>query len=220
MIDSNTPLDMRLINSSTMIVAGPTQAGKTTFVKSLLENAHWILKNGIGSGKIYWVCSEKPIDDNYNPTYDYIEGVPDDFDFVDKNSVVVIDDLMQEVKESVAITSLFTKVSHHKKVFVVYITQNFFNQSKEEITRRRNCQYIVLFKNPSDTRQIQTIGAQMYPESVKLLPKAYKDAVSSKPHGYLMLDLRQETPEILRLRARILPHELPMIVYKQVRFRK
>jgi hypothetical protein len=57
----------------------------------------------------------------------------------------------------------------------------------------------------------------MFPDQPRLLPAAYKDAVSTKPHGYLMLDLRQETPEALRLRTNILPHELPMIVYKQPR---
>jgi len=212
----DAPLDMRMINSSVMIVAGPTQAGKTTFVIKFLDAAHWILKNGVESGKIYWICNEKPVGKNYNPKYDYIEGVPDDFSFVEKNSVVVIDDLMQEVKESAIVTSLFTKLSHHKNVFVIYITQNFFNQSKEEVTRRRNCQYIVLFKNPADVRQIQIIGSQMFPEQPKLLPKANKDAVDAKPHGYLMIDLRQETPDALRIRSHILPHELPMVVYKQV----
>ena len=65
-------------------------------------------------------------------------------------------------------------------------------------------------------RQIQIIGSQMFPEQPKLLPKANKDAVDAKPHGYLMIDLRQETPDALRIRSHILPHELPMVVYKQV----
>ena len=210
----NTPLDMRLINSSVMIIAGPSQAGKTTFVNNLLKNAHLILRNEIS--KVYWISNEKPTGINYHSEYDYIEGIPDDFSFVKTNSIVVIDDLMQEVKECKAITSLFTKLAHHRNAFIIYITQNFFNQSKEELTRRRNCQYIVLFKNPADVRQIRTIGSQMFPERSKLLPAIYKDAVSSRPHGYMLLDLRQETPEILRLRSHILPHELPMIVYKQV----
>ena len=173
-----------------------------------------MLRDGVN--KIYWICYERPLH-SYNTAWTYIEGVPDDFHFVENNSVVVLDDLMEEARQCSQVTALFTKVSHHKNVFVIYITQNFFNQSKEEITRRRNCQYIVLFKNPADTRQIQIIGGQMFPEQVRLLPAAYKDAVSVKPHGYLMLDIRQETPEALRLGTNVLPHELPMVVYKQVR---
>ena len=128
------PLDMRFVNSSAMIVAGPTQAGKTTFVKHFLKNAHLILQNGIGSGKIYWICHERPLQ-NYNRNYTYIEGVPDDFSFVENNSVLVLDDLMDEAKQSSHVTALFTKVSHHKNVFIIYITQNLYNLSKEEVTR-------------------------------------------------------------------------------------
>jgi uridine kinase len=206
---------MRIINSSAMIVAGPSQAGKTTFVNNLVSNAHLILKNKVS--KIHWICNEKPTGDDYHAEYDYIEGVPDDFSFVEKNSIIIIDDLMQEVRESTAITSLFSRVAHHKNAFIIYITQNYFNPSEEERTRRRNCHYTVLFKNPADARQIRTVGSNMFPEQPKLLPAAYRDAVSSTPHGYIFLDLRQETPEILRLRSRILPHELPMVVYKRIR---
>ena len=196
-----------------MIIVGPTQAGKTTFVNNLLANTNLMFRERIN--KIYWVCNERPIH-QFNPHYDYIEGVPDDFSFVEENSVVVLDDLMEEAKESGQVSNLFTKVSHHKNVFVIYISQNFYQCSKQEITRRRNCQYVVLFKNPADSRQIQIIGGQMFPENARLLPAVYRDAVRGKAHGYLFIDLRQETPEFLRIRTDVLPHELPMTVYKQI----
>lgn len=56
----------------------------------------------------------------------------------------------------------------------------------------------------------------MYPTQPRLLPAVFQNAVNRKAHGYLMIDLRQETPEILRLRSNILLHELPMVVYKQL----
>ena len=56
----------------------------------------------------------------------------------------------------------------------------------------------------------------MYSTQPRLLPAVFQAAVNAKPHGYIMIDLRQETPEILRLRTSILPHELPMVVYKQL----
>ena len=156
----NKPLDMHLINASSMIVAGPTQAGKTTFVNNLLKNCQVMFKNEIL--KIYWICNERPMH-NYDPNYEYIEGIPEDFSFVGNNSIIVLDDLMCEAKDCGLVTSLFTKIAHHRNTFIIYITQNFYAQSKEEVTRCRNCQYIVLFKNPADVRQIQFIGTQMYP---------------------------------------------------------
>ena len=145
----------------------------------------------------------------------FIEGLPEDFDFIQPNSIIVIDDLMNEAKDNIAVTNLFTRVTHHKNVFVIFITQNFFTQCKEGISRRRNCQYIVLFKNPADSTEIRTISNKMYPGNPKFLIRAYKDATSRHAYGYLLLDLRQETPEALRVRTSILPHELPMMVYKQ-----
>ena len=35
--------------------------------------------------------------------------------------------------------------------------------------------------------------------------EAYQDA-TTKPHGYLVADLKQSTPEILRYRTKIFPH--------------
>ena len=206
-------IDARLINSSSMIIAGPTQAGKTTFVHGLLNVRHLIFRDQPIS-HIYWVCNEVP---TYGKRVDveYMVGIPEGgFDFVKYNSIVVIDDLMEEAKGSLAVTNLFTKVTHHRNVFAIYITQNYFSQSKDQVTRRRNCQYVTLFKNPADISQVRVIASKMFPENNKFLAKTYKDAVS-KAHGYILLDLRQETADDLRVRTNILPHQFPMVVYKQ-----
>ena len=203
--------DLRLVNGSSMIVAGPTQSGKSTFVNHLLKHVDIMFRNPIS--KIYWASNTIPI--LQNPVITYIEGLPEDFDFLQPNSILVLDDLMNEVKDNTSVTNLFTRVTHHKNVFVIFITQNFFTQCKEGIARRRNCQYIVLFKNPADSTEIRTISLKMFPNSPKFLLRAYKDATTRHPHGYVMLDLRQETHDDLRVRAQILPHELPMVVYKQ-----
>ena len=130
----NKPLDMCLINASSMIVAGPTQAGKTTFFNKWLKNCQVISKDEIP--KIYWICNERPMH-NYNPKTEYIEGIPEDFSFVGNNPIIVLDNLMCEAKDCCLVTSLFTKIAHHRNTFIIYITQNFYAQSKEEVTRCR-----------------------------------------------------------------------------------
>lgn len=204
-------LDMRLVNGSSMFVSGPSQSGKTTFVSHLLNNAGILFRNPIS--KIYWVSNVIPPLPNANISY--MEGLPENFEFVQPNSIIVLDDLMNEAKDNIAVTNLFTRITHHKNVFVIFITQNFFVQCKEGISRRRNCQYIVLFKNPADSSEIRTISNKMFPTNPKFLMRAFKDATDKKPFGYLLLDLRQETSEDLRVRRNILPHELPIVVYKQ-----
>ncbi|KAK2144041.1 hypothetical protein NP493_4343g00006 [Ridgeia piscesae] len=117
-------------------------------------------------------------------------------------NLLVIDDLMSETDERV--TKLFTKKSHHCNTSVIYLVQNLFPKGKESRTISINAQYMVLFKNPRDNKQVVNLAKQMYPGRVKYMQDAFRDA-TSVPHGYLFVDLKQSTPEHLRLRSNILP---------------
>ena len=80
--------------------------------------------------------------------------------------------------------------------------------------RHLNCHFIVLFKNPRDKTQPRIIARQMFPErSLKQFAIMF-DKVTERPHGYLLIDLRQDTPSEIRLRTNIFPDEYPPIVYK------
>ena len=202
--------DLRLFNSSSLIVSGPTQSGKTTFILNMLEHANEMFQNPIS--KIYWISNTLPA--IRKPNFHYMVGLPDEFDFVQSNAVLVIDDLMSESLNNAAITNLFTRVAHHQNVFVIFVTQNYFSQCKQGTTRRRNVHYLALFKNPADMSEIRNVGSKMYPGDPKFLPSVYNDATKF-PHGYLFIDYRQETANELRVRTKTLPHELPMATYKQ-----
>jgi GTPase SAR1 family protein len=193
-----------------MLVCGPTQSGKSTFVHALLSDRQ------IFSNKpkmVYWYYGQHT-PDVANKGYILQEGLPDSFDKIPQNSVIVLDDLMNEAKDHPGVTNLFTKLVHHRSLFVINITQNFFLNSKETRTRRLNTQYIVLFKNPSDVTQVHVIGRQMYPLAPKFLASV-NDFVSKRPHGYIFIDLRQDTPDEFRIRSHILQKEFPMHIYKQ-----
>jgi hypothetical protein len=65
---------------------------------------------------------------------------------------------------------------------------------------------MVVFKNPRDVSQIMALAHQMYPQRTKYLLEAYT-AATAQPHGYMVIDMKQETPNILRLRSHIFPRE-------------
>ena len=137
----------------------------------------------------------------------FVEGLPDmeQWGIEDKKRrLVVIDDLMAETDDR--ITKLFTKGSHHRDISVMYIVQNLFGKNKEQRTISLNSHYLVLFKNPRDGSQITNLAKQMYPGRVSYVQESFKDA-TSVPHGYLLLDLRQDTPDHMRLRSSIFPDE-------------
>ena len=56
-----------------------------------------------------------------------------------------------------------------------------------------NCHYLVLFKSPRDSSQVNHLAKQMYPGHVKYMQEAFQDA-TKRPYGYLLCDLKPETP--------------------------
>ena len=205
--------DFTLKEGSSMVVSGPTMSGKSTFVHALLSNKQIFNKP---PERVYWFYGQVT-DDLKDKDYILKEGLPETFANIPPNSIIVLDDLMQEAKDHPGVTNLFTKLVHHKNLFVINITQNFFLKTNETRTRRLNSQYMVLFKNPSDATQIAVIGRQMYPQCPTFLSHVYSE-VTKQPHGYVFIDLRQETDDEMRIRSNILPKQFPMQVYKRRKF--
>jgi len=73
-----------------------------------------------------------------------------------------------------------------------------------------NAQYIVLFKNPRDNSQFEHLARQLYPHTSRLAVEAYKNA-TTEPYGYLLVKLRSEQDEDLRLRTHIFPSERQIV---------
>src|SRR5258708_16878794 len=131
--------DFTLKEGSSMLVCGPTMSGKSTFIHALLKDKR-IFKTT--PRKVYWFYGQATSELGKHG-YILQKGLPKSFDFIPANSVIVLDDLVNEARDNEGVTNLFTKLVHHKKLFVINITQNFFLNSKETRTRRLNAQYIV-----------------------------------------------------------------------------
>ena len=95
---------------------------------------------------------------------------------------------------------------------MLYLVQNLFPKNKESRTISLNSQYMVVFKNPRDVSQMSHLARQMYPGRVKFVQEAFKDA-TAVPYGYLLVDLKQDTPEDMRLRTAIFPDDGVQYVY-------
>lgn len=188
----------------TCIISGPTKAGKTEWVKKFVANIDNMMDQH--PTKIYWVYSD------WQPAYQnldgvtFIEGLPQMAELKDDEpKLLILDDMMQEMKSNKNLVSLFTKGSHHWNLSCIHIVQNlFFNGLR---TPRINAQYIVLMKNPADKLQISNLGRQIFPTNQKYFMESYHDACS-KPYGYLVIDLTQETDDGLRLKTDVFLGEL------------
>ena len=75
---------------------------------------------------------------------DFVEGFPDNLHDVlvnDKNSLIIMDDLMFECSKDQRMSELFTKFSHHRGMSVMYLTQNLFPPGKQSRTISLNSHY-------------------------------------------------------------------------------
>jgi len=90
------------------------------------------------------------------------------------------------------------------------MVQNFFNKNRHMRTISLNAQYIVLFKNPRDSSQFIHLAKQLYPHNSRFAHEAYVDA-TKRPYGYILLDLRSDQDDDLRLRTNIFPGERQIV---------
>lgn len=203
-------MDLRWKHPFTAIIAGPTSCGKSCFIKKFVSEISTMVDVNI-SEVVYCLPQNQPIDEAFKK-YTISRGIPDIESFDDLSPrLIILDDLMREADGSVV--DLFTKGSHHYNVSVIFVTQNIFNQGKGRRDISLNSHYIVCFKNPRDKQQINTLSRQVYPENVRYIQEAYKDA-TAQPYGYLLFDLKQSTPDLYRFRTNIFESDTPSnIVY-------
>ena len=195
----------------TSIVAGPTSSGKSVFVSTFLHHLDQMVDSKIS--EVVWCYSEPQLlhdelREKVKVPIKFVQGLPDMLEIVPESKppprLLIIDDLMRESDGRVV--DVFSKGSHHRNLSVIFITQNIFHQGKGARDMSLNAHYIVVFKNPRDRSQINTFSRQVYPENTKFVQEAFSDA-TSRPHTYLLFDMRQATPEPFRFRSEIFPED-------------
>jgi hypothetical protein len=207
-------MDLQIKMGSSMSVVGPTNSGKTVFIIKLIEAGPEIFD--IKPKKVFWCYGHETaahdlmVKKNFN-MIDCSDSLPEKFDFVTPDSIVVLDDLMLDTLTSKVVTQLYIRGAHHTPCFVISTQHNLF-PGKQARNRYLNTQYHVLFANPADQGQIQHLARQMFPDRKASIEQAYRD-VCTKPHGYLLLDNHPQTPLPFKVRTNILPMEKPMVVY-------
>lgn len=213
--ENTAAVRLKFIQPSTFLICGPTSCGKSTWVFNLLKNLRSMFEP-VPKRIVYCYGEyQSGYDDlkEHIPHIEFVNGLVDVSTFSpDIENLLCIDDLMAEAGSSQEIANMYTRGSHHRNLSVLLLAQNLFANGKFARTISLNSHYIVLFKAPRDASQITTLAAQMYPGKTHVLRSAYDDA-TKEAHGYLLLDLKQNTSDQLRLRTSVLPNERPMIVY-------
>ena len=171
------------------IVAGGSGSGKSCFVQKLIEQNHFSSDFDLIKYVYPDYLDESPMDMNTDQIIEYTPGLPTCHSLasIDKNTLVILDDLMLEVANCADIARFFSVIARKKNISVIMIVQNIFMQGKHFRNIRLNATHIILFKFyaglDTNYRIIRDLGLT---ESVT---KGLMDKVYSKPFSYILLDL-------------------------------
>jgi hypothetical protein len=205
-----------------MMIAGPTNSGKTYWVKKLLMNEMFtepvdsvLYCYGVYQDLYTELQSEM---NRAKIKIEFYDGLPDHSKLKELNDgkfhIIVLDDLMEFVVNDVSAQALFTKYCHHYKISTIFITQNVFAQGRCARTISLNTHVLIMFANKRDKSQVRTLARQQCPTCPRALLEAYNDSTSEK-YGYLVIDCSPAMEDEFRWRTNIFPtDELPLITYE------
>ena len=207
-VTSHTTDPRNLKHPFTLLVSAPSQSGKSFWVRKLISKCRTKISPPVD--KIIYVNAT--VSDDLQDTLTKVSPVPvrltDNIETVrgDKNSntLVVVDDLMNDVSVEKELEAIFIRRAHHESISCIYLVQNLFHGTKTHRTISLNSNYLWLGANRRARDQIRTVAHQMFPGKTSFFLETYDDATTRKPFGYLFVDLRPDTPEQYRLKTDVL----------------
>ena len=190
------------------LISGKSQCRKTELLLTILSQWKYLTTDHSGTytKRIYWFYGTASIDqtnrvrqifEDYRKE-DGLGGHKDtDLQFVkvhtfkDDNvcmllneihtTIVVFNDLMNEMCSDEMITNFFSRECHHRKLCIFHIWQNLFPQKQFAVTLSRNTQYKIVFENLEMRQQLKTLFVNMYPHDHKHIYQKIMDFFHSEP---------------------------------------
>lgn len=211
---SITARDLELQTPAGIIVCGPTMSGKTHYVFNMIKNQSKIFSHSF-SRTVYCYGEWQTLFESVS-NVEFIHGLQPVFqneDFFDAkdSTLLIIDDLAVAACNDPHTSKLFTQGIHHRNLTIVFILQNLYKQGKSMRDITLNAQYLILFRNVRDVNQIKLLSRQM---GLPHLSDAY-NKVTAEHYQPLLVDMRPNTKDYLRIRSHILPNESPRLYVKQ-----
>lgn len=205
-----------------MIVAGPSQSGKTTWVINLIKNRDLLFTEKIH--KILFVYeiwnADYEILETQVPNIHFTNKIPsrDDIDeFAPDASVhnlIVFDDQLCNMSSCKHFSDFFLILCNNRNLSCILTVQNIYSKSSHMRDLSLNARALVLFKNMRSIDQTNLLGSQMFGNRKAFFVDAFNKATECV-HSPLIVDLNPHCEKNLQLRSNILPDQLPVICYRQ-----
>lgn len=173
------PISIQLIENFTMIVNGPSKAGKTFFVATLLHNLKsfcekpptvvvWVFANAqdIHDSIKKLVTQFINVDDIIDNSETDIQklllnSVKQKLSKTDTHSLLIFDDCQLKPTIVKTIASLFNGAGRHNNISLIYICQQLYDkEDQKRISSSAN--YLTIFPNPRYTNEAVPLNTQLF----------------------------------------------------------
>jgi hypothetical protein len=192
------------------LVCAASGHGKTMWMvqTALSPDASWdhvvVVCHNISIGQPAY----KALKNEFRGKIDFVSGLPETQEDEDalmnlletnrnEQKLVILDDVLEESligRTSKLVSKLFTS-GRHLNCSVFQLLQRFIHNR----SNRLNCEYLICGPTPADVGSLAAIARQISPEDHgRSILECYRQAMS-KPHGFLIIDLKSSDPR-LRLR--------------------
>lgn len=188
---SNYKMPIKFLANHNTIVFGQTGSGKTYFILEVIKRR---LIHPFPS-KIFYMYGARQAFMDHIPEVTFIEGL--DFSKVDVSSpsMVILDDLLNQITKDLG--THFIMSSHHHKISLFFLTQSLFPNNDTFRLISANAHYIVVFENQRNFRQVHCLAHQIFVgKEVERILAAYKRASESQ-RGFILLSFAPTLPREL-----------------------
>lgn len=174
---------------TTILLAGCSQAGKSSFVKRLLDHRD-VMFSTPPESVIYFYGVHQPLFEKMSDVQ-FHNGLPENFEKFAKPPeprLFILDDLILDSVSNKNVGNLVSRGVHHLNCSLLIISQNLYQQGKVARLISLNTHYLILFRSMRDGQTIVNLGKQLYPGRGNLLVESYREAMKEK-YSYLLIDM-------------------------------
>ena len=123
--------NMKFHTPTSISISGTTGAGKTQWLMKLLIHKQDLFST-VPEKILYCYGAWQPLFEKMEKeltNIEFTEGLPTpelikEYSDLEQGSLIILDDLLEQVNSNNEVQNLFTKGSHHKNITLINITQN------------------------------------------------------------------------------------------------
>ena len=225
--------DIRFNHPCNVLLIGPSQSGKSTFLEKLLKWRLELFRNA--PRKVLYVCPTRSpqietmmkqglihrVIKTLPRSYEEFEKVI--LPYKNEGALVCIDDGLSQLESY--LPKVFEQFTSKNNTTVIFVSQTAFLDSSNFRRLSENTHYAICLRNKRNPSKIRTLAMQADPCNYKIIISAYQEATKPKSlvkseensgfaYGYFIFNFSLTSPEVLNYISNIFPNEIePVTLY-------